>query len=67
MDQNIGRMERYARLAAGGAILGAGIYFQSWLGLIGVVPVATAVLGYCPAYSLIGFSTAPKERPKKGK
>lgn len=30
-------------------------------GLIGLVPLATGVMGSCPVYTLIGFSTAPKE------
>jgi hypothetical protein len=30
-----------------------------WFGLIGLVPLATAVFGYCPLYSLLGMSTCP--------
>ena len=27
-----------------------GIYFKSWRGVIGVLPIVTAVIGWCPAY-----------------
>lgn len=30
-------------------------------GLIGLVPLATGVIGSCPLYTVVGFSTAPKE------
>jgi hypothetical protein len=28
-----------------------------WLGLLGLVPLSTALLGYCPAYTLLGIRT----------
>ena len=30
-----------------------------WIGWIGVVPLLTGIIGYCPAYRLAGFSTCP--------
>jgi len=29
-------------------------------GLIGIVPLATGMMGSCPIYTALGFSTAPK-------
>jgi hypothetical protein len=29
----------------------------NWLGWIGVMPIATALIGNCPAYSVLGIST----------
>ena len=57
MKCNIGSMDRTLRLAAGAVIIGAGLYFQSWLGIIGIVPIATALLRFCPAYTILGLST----------
>ena len=57
MIQNVGNAERVVRVLAGLAICGAGVYFQSWLGLIGLVPIATGATGYCPPYQLLGIST----------
>jgi len=33
-----------------------------WWGLIGIVPLATVALKFCPAYALLGLSTCPKEK-----
>jgi hypothetical protein len=53
---NIGMWERVLRIGLGAAILGFIVASQSpwrWLGLIGIVPLATGLLGWCPFYSWI--------------
>lgn len=57
MKANVGGADRVARAVVGLAILGAGLYLQSWWGLVGLVPLATAVVGFCPAYLPFGLST----------
>lgn len=57
MTCNVGGFDRAARAVAGLAILGAGAYFRSWWGLVGLVPLLTAALGWCPAYVPLGLST----------
>ena len=57
MKQNVGGADRIVRFVLGAAIIGAGVYFKSWWGAIGVVPLATAAMGVCPAYVPLGFST----------
>jgi len=32
-----------------------------WWGLIGIVPLATGLFGFCPAYRLFGLSSCPLE------
>jgi hypothetical protein len=61
MKPNIGPVDRTLRVIAGAAILGAGYYFQSWWGLIGVIPIATATVRFCPAYLPFGWSTCAKK------
>ena len=64
MNQNVGRIDRILRLAIGLALLA--IVFvgpQSPWGWIGVVPLATALLGYCPAYRLLGICTTARREP----
>lgn len=58
MKQNVGGVDRVIRIIAGIAIIAAGVYFQSWWGAIGAVPLLTAIIGWCPPYSLLGLSTA---------
>ncbi len=57
MKPNVGSVERIIRVVAGVAILAVGAYFQSWWGLIGIVPIATGAIGFCPAYLPLGIST----------
>lgn len=64
MKRNVGSVDRIIRVALGLAIGGAGLALHSWLGLIGLVPIATALIGRCPAYLPFGISTCrlPAER-----
>jgi len=47
-------------MVAGVAIIAAGFYFQSWWGAIGIVPLMTGALRWCPPYQLLGISTDKK-------
>jgi hypothetical protein len=60
MKQNMGTTDRVIRGILGVAILAAGYYFKSWFGLIGLVPLATALVSWCPAYLPFGLSTRTK-------
>jgi len=57
MKKNVGSTERIIRAVAGVAVIGAGVYFQSYWGAIGLVFLGTAALGWCPPYALLGIST----------
>ncbi len=60
MKKNIGRADRWIRIIAGIAILSLLIWLpgnQRWYGLIGLVPLVTGMIGYCPTYALFGIST----------
>jgi len=68
MKSNVGSIDRVVRLIAGFAILGAGYYFKSWWGLIGIVPLLTATFRFCPAYLPylpFGLSTCARPESKK--
>ena len=60
MQCNIGKTDRTIRLLAGVGIIAAGFYFQSWWGAIGIVPLVTGTLRWCPPYQLLGISTDRK-------
>lgn len=57
MTHNVGTVDRTIRLFVGLAVILIGILLGSWWGLIGLVPLATAAIGWCPAYRMINFST----------
>ena len=57
---NVGKTDRAIRLVAGVAIVAAGLYYQSWWGAIGLVPLLTGAFKYCPMYQLRDISTTGK-------
>jgi hypothetical protein len=57
MKLNVGSADRVIRIVVGVAICAAGWYYHSWWGLVGVVPIVTAAIGWCPAYMPLGLST----------
>lgn len=60
MKRNAGTADRIVRIIIGIAALGAGYYFQSWLGLIGLVPLFTGLIGWCALYPMLGINTCKK-------
>jgi len=60
MKSNVGGIDRVLRIVLGLALIGLtlGGAIGAW-GWIGLVPLATAALGFCPLYTVLGFSTCP--------
>lgn len=58
MTNNIGDIDRLARAGIGIALIAAALagIIGPW-GWIGVAPLATALFGWCPAYSMLGITT----------
>lgn len=65
MKPNVGSIDRILRIIVGLAVLGAGYYYKSWFGLIGIVPLLTATFSFCPAYLPFGLSTCSRPESKK--
>jgi hypothetical protein len=63
MKTNVGTVDRVVRIAAGAVLvaLAATGTLGAWA-WIGVVPLATGLIGSCPAYTLLGFSTCPMNK-----
>ncbi|MBN9066410.1 MAG: DUF2892 domain-containing protein [Rhizobiales bacterium] len=62
MTHNVGRLDRAVRVIIGLALLSLVFVLDTnarWFGLIGLVPLLTALTGNCPAYTLFGLSTCP--------
>ncbi|CAL8973551.1 DUF2892 domain-containing protein [Rhodoplanes serenus] len=59
MTKNMGMMDRLVR-----AVVGFGLVYWALTGgpmwaWIGLVPLATAAISYCPAYTIFGINTCP--------
>ena len=57
MKPNVGKADKVIRTILGLAIIGIGIATKSWWGAIGLVPLATALIGWCPLYVPFKIST----------
>lgn len=60
MKPNIGTVDRALRIIVGLGIIAYGIINHTWIGAIGVVPLLTAFVRFCPAYLPFGISTCGK-------
>lgn len=60
MIANVGKYDRIVRIVLGIIVLGAGLYNQSYWGLVGLVPLTTAYMSWCPAYVPFHISTRKK-------
>ena len=61
MKSNMGKTDRIIRSIVGIAVIAAGVYFQSWWGAIGIIPLGTALIGWCPAYLPFGISSCKSD------
>ena len=62
MKCNVGGADRMIRIIAGVVIILLGFYFQSWWGAVGLIPILTGTLRWCPAYIPFGFSTCEADK-----
>lgn len=64
MKQNVGSVDRVIRIVIAVIVAVIGIVFQSWWGLLALLPLLTAVVGFCPLYLPFGISTKGKAAEK---
>jgi len=57
MKFNVGILDRAIRFVLGAVIIGAGYYYQSWWGAIGLIPILTGFVGWCPAHALLNINS----------
>jgi O-antigen ligase len=62
MQANVGGIDKVARLGAGAVlvVLAATGTIGAW-GWLGIVPLATGLIGWCPAYTLFGMNSCAKK------
>jgi hypothetical protein len=67
MTPNVGTVDRIARIALGLVLIAFALGYifpgtgWNWVGWIGVVPLLTALFGYCPLYTMLGMTTCSKQ------
>ena len=63
MDMNVGGIDRILRITLGLALIALTLAgtIGAW-GWLGVVPIVTAAIGFCPLYPLLGISTCSTKK-----
>lgn len=60
MEKNVGTIDKTIRIVVGIIIIGLGLYYRSWWGLIGIIPLVVAFVGFCPLYPPLHITTRKK-------
>ena len=60
MKSNVGTIDRLLRIILGLIIAILGVVFDSWWGLVGIIPIATGLFQFCPLYFPLKISTLKK-------
>ena len=66
MKINVGMVDKVVRIVLGLGLLSFMFLLDGnarWLGLIGIVPLVTGAVGYCPLYSILGLNTCSAKAP----
>lgn len=66
MTPNVGTVDRTVRILAGVTLIGLAAFgvVGVW-GYIGIIPLATGLFRFCPAYTLLGIRTCPLAAGKR--
>ncbi|MEZ5714408.1 MAG: DUF2892 domain-containing protein [Paracoccaceae bacterium] len=62
MSKNVGGIDRILRIVIGALLILGALMGYGWWMWIGVVPLATGLLGWCPPYALLGLNTCPMKK-----
>lgn len=58
MTKNVGGIDKIIRIVLGLVLIGLAVTGTvGWWGYLGIVPLATGLMGWCPPYALLGFNT----------
>ncbi len=58
MKLNVGGLESLIRISLGVALIYGALYgYIGWIGLLGVIPLATGLGRYCPLKALMGLNS----------
>lgn len=61
MKSNVGGIDRILRIAVGALLLVLAVSNMiGWWGWLGVIPMATGLFRFCPAYPLLGINSCGK-------
>ncbi|MCL2523300.1 MAG: DUF2892 domain-containing protein [Betaproteobacteria bacterium] len=62
MKSNVGGIDKILRIVAGIALITWSVLGGPLWALIGVIPLATGLMSWCPFYPLLGLNTCPLKK-----
>lgn len=66
MNANVGTADRIIRIVVGLALIApAAVGRIGWWGYLGIIPLATGIFRFCPAYLPFGIRTCPMTKPPR--
>ncbi len=60
MKCNVGKADKIFRIGVGLVIGAIGLIFHSWWGLLGIIPILTGLINFCPLYLPFKINTGFK-------
>ena len=54
MHLNVGEIDQILRIVLG-VICTIGVIYNNWWGLVGLIPLVTGNMSWCPLYNLVGL------------
>ncbi|HKK69881.1 MAG TPA: DUF2892 domain-containing protein [Candidatus Krumholzibacteria bacterium] len=64
MRTNVGRTDQWLRIVVGIVLIALGLWYGSWWGAIGLIPLVTGLFRWCPVYKVFGTGTAHHQPPQ---
>ena len=56
MHLNVGGIDQILRIVLG-VICSIGMIYNNWWGMVGLIPLVTGTMSWCPLYNLVGLSS----------
>jgi hypothetical protein len=62
MKRNVGKTDMIIRIIIGIVMATLGFVYQSWWGMLAIIPMATAFIRFCGLYAILGIKTCSIEK-----
>ena len=57
MHHNVGGIDQIPGIVLGVVICTIGVIYKNWWGMVGLIPLETGTMSWCPRYNLVGLSS----------
>jgi hypothetical protein len=57
LKKNVGYTDSIIRVLIGTFMIAAGLWFDSWWGFLGIIPIISGGVSFCPVYRWMNYET----------